>query len=611
MKKNVLIISAVILALFVIALIIGAYVNRDISFSHSNSFPVIRTIAGEKIITETHFASPSAESDYAKYFSTDSQFEKFSVDVIGMVIPHHLVAGQIIADTLRAAEKADPKLIVLITPDHFALGRKQISYSLADWRTPFGLLSGADSSVAETMRSLKYVTNDEKVFETEHAVAGTVSFIEKIFPDARVLPITIKQGTDAGKIKYLANELNKLAPKQTLFVASVDSSHFQTENAANFHDEMTRNILENATTNGLTRVEVDSPESLRLLFEVLKLRGAQKLAGITHSNSNQVLHANANSVTSYFGSYYTSGIPEKTSQASILFFGDMMLGRNVEKVISASGTDSILAKLAGEENRFFSGMDRITANLEGPFADKYRPTSKSIAFRFDPARISILTKYNFSFVDLANNHMMDMGRDGFAENKANLAKAQIGYYGAQYSFGPESVYHDEINGLKFAFISFNDTDFKVDEIQLVKMIAEEKKNSDFVIMSPHWGEEYKYLSSNTRQRTLAKKMIDAGADMIVGHHPHVVQEMEYYNGKPIFYSLGNFVFDQYWSENTQKGLAVGAVFVEGESPKLYLFPLQSAGSKVAQMVKVFRDKFIAEFRKAGRASVVEWVNVVF
>jgi len=609
MKKIVIIISAILLALFIIALIIGARENREISFG--NRFPIIHTIAGEKINTAIHFASPSADSDYTKYFLSASRFEKSSVDVVGMVIPHHLVAGQIIADTLRAAEKSDPKLIVLITPDHFALGRKQISYSLSDWRTPFGLVSGADSSVAGVMRSLKYISNDEKVFEIEHAVAGTVSFIKKIYPDARILPITIKQGTDGGKIKYLANELNKLAPKQTLFIASVDSSHYQTENGANFHDEMTRNILENATTNNLTKIEVDSPESLRLLFEILKLRDARSLIDLVHSNSNQVLNAKSNQVTSYFGAYYGNGAARETAQASVLFFGDMMLGRNVEARMSASGTNHILTKLASEENRFFSGMDRITANLEGPFADKYRPTSKAIAFRFDPTRISLLTKYNFSFVGLANNHMMDMGRDGFAENKANLTKAQIGYYGSQYSFGEESIYRDEVDGLKFSYIAFNDTDYKVDENKLVKVIEDEKKISDFVIMSPHWGEEYKYLSSNARQRILAQKMIDAGADMIVGHHPHVVQEMEYYKGKPIFYSLGNFIFDQYWSENTQKGLAVGAVFKKNVPINLYLFPLHSVQSVVFQSGSEARKRFIAEFKKASRVDDVEWGNVQF
>ena len=133
----------------------------------------------------------------------------------------------------------------------------------------------------------------------------------------------------------------------------------------------------------------------------------------------------------------------------------------------------------------------------------------------------------------------------------------------------------------------------MDEDEVEKSIKKGKEISDYVIVNIHWGTEYK-PTSNARQQYLAHLFIDNGADIIIGHHPHVIQEMEIYNNKPIFYSLGNFIFDQYWSTPTQVGLGVGLVLYKDQI-STYLFPLQGTQSQLIQIIGTEKDQFFANF----------------
>ena len=118
-----------------------------------------------------------------------------------------------------------------------------------------------------------------------------------------------------------------------------------------------------------------------------------------------------------------------------------------------------------------------------------------------------------------------------------------------------------------------------------------------MVVSPHFGVEYKHTPNN-RQIELAHAFVDAGADIIVGTHPHVVQTFEIYNGVPIFYSLGNFIFDQYWSYDTQEELSLGIVMSE-DFYKIYLFPILSQKSQPYLMNANQRKEFFEKLIKWG------------
>ena len=125
-------------------------------------------------------------------------------------------------------------------------------------------------------------------------------------------------------------------------------------------------------------------------------------------------------------------------------------------------------------------------------------------------------------------------------------------------------------------------------------------------MSVHWGQEYQ-IKSSVFQQKLARKIIDSGADLIIGHHPHVVQEIEIYNNKLIFYSLGNFVFDQYFSEQTQQGLAVRLEINENKLV-FQLFPIQSKLSQPFLMEQNQAEKFLEKLSERLSEDLVEEIK---
>lgn len=296
---------------------------------------------------------------------------------------------------------------------------------------------------------------------------------------------------------------------------------------------------------------------------------------------------------------------------SFLNFGDMMLDRNVKKQINTNGSDYILKKLAGDNDEFFGGVDAVECNLEGSFANKRRPTSKSIAFYFDPKLISFVKKYHFNLFNLANNHSLDMGRDGFRESQENLKKNDIAYYGQQYRLDDTNLLVKQIGDYKFGLIGLDDTINKVQTLQVKKLITKaHDQGAEFIVVNIHWGDEYKPLS-NTRQRQLGHALIDLGVDAVIGHHPHVVEEMEIYKNHPIFFSLGNFIFDQYFSVPTQQELGLGLIFTKTNDKKsvsIYPLALQSIKSQISQMNDKDRDKFFAGWIKRSRLGDYKFEN---
>lgn len=245
--------------------------------------------------------------------------------------------------------------------------------------------------------------------------------------------------------------------------------------------------------------------------------------------------------------------------AQVLFVGDVMLDRGIKYYADNNGGNNFVFKQIQKE---LLKYDLIVANLEGPITDN---PSTSIStqpgepdnyfFTFDPSWAKTLFNNNIKLVSLGNNHVLNFGEDGLISSKNYLDGSDIGYFGAPgYS---KSVTLD-IERVKIAFVNYNEFESlesekniksTLDEIQKLKSL------SDVIIVYCHWGEEYQ-TEPTEKQRQLAHKFIDAGADLIIGSHPHVVQTTEIYNKKHIYYSLGNFIFDQYFSEPTQEGLGV-------------------------------------------------------
>ncbi|MFH1522730.1 MAG: CapA family protein [Patescibacteria group bacterium] len=292
---------------------------------------------------------------------------------------------------------------------------------------------------------------------------------------------------------------------------------------------------------------------------------------------------------------YINNLPKNNDKSlNFLFFGDMMLDRHVGEKIRADGLSYIFEKLAGEENRFFQGIDLISANLEGAVTNNgahYLPVM-DYDFAFAPELIQELKNYNFNFFNLANNHFADQGERGIIETRENLDELDFDYIGCQDGkVGECSIKIMDIAGQKIGMAGFSMVYSKLDDGKMTEVVSTLASSTDLVIINIHWGVEYEHYFNKTQQN-IAYKLIEAGADIIIGHHPHVAQGMEIYKGKPIFYSLGNFIFDQYFSKDTQEGLAIG-INVNNEKFDIFFYPFKSKLSQAELMKDREKEEFLS------------------
>lgn len=242
---------------------------------------------------------------------------------------------------------------------------------------------------------------------------------------------------------------------------------------------------------------------------------------------------------------------------TISFAGDILLDQGMDKHYESADKDinSIVSK---KLVKYLNSSDLFVANQEFPFSTRgTKAKNKKYTFRVDPGYANIMTEIGTDIVTLANNHSLDYGEDALLDTFATLDDAKIKYMGAGKNLArAKKVITKTVNGKKIAFVaasrvipvdSWNATDERAgvlstyDPKVLVAQIKKAKKSADLVFVYVHWGTEKKE-SLEKYQKTLAKQYIDAGADAVIGSHTHCLQGMEYYNGKPIIYSLGNFIF---------------------------------------------------------------------
>lgn len=237
-------------------------------------------------------------------------------------------------------------------------------------------------------------------------------------------------------------------------------------------------------------------------------------------------------------------------EVKLVFAGDIMLADGPGKAM-ARGVDPF-----AEFAKVFESADASIGNLECVIASSGTAVKKPWTFRADPKVLPVLARH-FDVVSLANNHTGDFGHAAFSEQLDLLEKQALPYFGG----GRDCVKARTpqllvIKGVRIALLGYND--FKprgfeagpawpgvawcVDEQMVADLTAARTvHHADLVIPFLHWGWESE--PANERQKKLARLLIDAGADVVVGGHPHVTQQPEYYKGKLIVYSLGNFVFD--------------------------------------------------------------------
>lgn len=279
-------------------------------------------------------------------------------------------------------------------------------------------------------------------------------------------------------------------------------------------------------------------------------------------------------------------LPVRTEPVCLVAVGDIMLSRGVAGEIGDHGEEPRHPFLKIE--KYLESGDVVFGNLENPITPGRKIMMPEMTLRADPGVQTGLKDAGFTVLSLANNHLPDFGFQGILDTVQYLNNAGIGHTGAgkteEEAFRAEFV---EVKGLRLAFLAFTDPTLVQDSYlarenhpgvaffeqeKIMEAVRDARQKADFVVVSMHAGTEYE-TKPNLAQIRFARLAVDAGADLVLGHHPHVIQKIEKYKGKYIFYSLGNFVFDQKWSRATRIGLAA-KVFITSEGvEKLEFLPV--------------------------------------
>ncbi len=259
-------------------------------------------------------------------------------------------------------------------------------------------------------------------------------------------------------------------------------------------------------------------------------------------------------------------IDEKTGEIiyhtdRLVFVGDMCFSDSIVNAYNEElGVDNIISptyKKTIEESDFFVG------NLECVLSDRGEAENKQWTFRASPSMVELLKDMRVNLVSVANNHSMDYGIDAFYDTLKVLDENGIKYIGGGHNLAEaNNGYVVNINGVNYGFVAatgvvpytrwFAEGDvggvnngYNLTNVN--KSVRQLKKIADKVIVYFHWGVEKEEVANKTQQ-VAARSVINAGADLVIGAHPHVLQNIEFYKSKPIIYSLGNFIFGSTWTD---------------------------------------------------------------
>lgn len=298
-----------------------------------------------------------------------------------------------------------------------------------------------------------------------------------------------------------------------------------------------------------------------------------------------------------------------TATISLAAVGDIMFDRRVWRAIERYGSDWPFANATP----LLAAADIAFANLENPLSARgAKQVGKDVTFRGNPAALTGIKNAGIDIVSLANNHVFDYGVEAYKDTADALSAAGIRYAGAGLNIEQayEPVIYETTGTVKIGFVAYSEiiprqfipsnskygvASVKLDAGRARTKIAELRPQVDILIASIHWGQEYSYTVTK-KQKEAAYFLIDAGADIVLGQHPHVIQGIEIYKGKLIAYSLGNFVFDHF-KKMTGESIILKGTFNKEGAQSLEIIPvlISSDGQPspvVGRDAKAINDRLI-------------------
>jgi poly-gamma-glutamate synthesis protein (capsule biosynthesis protein) len=485
------------------------------------------------------------------------------------IVNQHILAAYLMARQFALSANPKVKTVVLITQNNWNAGNAPIIISRMGWKTPMGDI-GSASPLIEKLVGDRVASVEEGIFATEHGITGIVPYVASSFPNANIATIVIRDGTSDELVDALAKELSGLDLSTTAIIGTIDMSHYLPKNIADAHDRLTIQSIKEFDYQTMPRLDIDTVPTLRTVMKTAESFGQQMFIQTGSANSADIVNdPGLTLTTSYITGYFAPGIAgssgsienagnvgSPTGTSSVLFVGDIMLDRGVAQHADKYGTDSLFSKV----ERLFLGTHAVIGNFEGTMTTYPSISEKDysiLRFTADPLYAGVIKRLDFSAFSLANNHALDFGEPGYDQTVRNLSDAGLASFGSPRNDRNLSTSLD-IHGKNICLVGYHDL-YIPDPTPAIEEITRIRPDCTYIVLFAHWGIEYNQ-AQNDRQIMLAHKFIDSGVDLVIGSHPHVVEPVEIYKNKAIFYSLGNFIFDQGLSFATEHGLAVNVEF---------------------------------------------------
>lgn len=281
MKKVLIIVLWI--GLFIAGVVLGIYYSQEKNY---------------------HNAFTAQKDLFNKAFFKVADTEAESEQIFSIIVNHHLFAPDLIAKALQTASEQDPSVVVLISPNHFGIGKGSVITSAYDWQTPYGKLK-ANEKIIKQLQSQSDLKIEEEIFEKEHGIFNIVPFIKKVFPKTTIVPLIINERTKSAKINEFTEILNQTLPEDALIVGSFDFSHQVKVEEAEANDAQSLVILENLDYNEVDKVAVDSKTGLRMLLYYSQLRGADYFQLLDNTSSAKLIgDYSISDNTSYINGYF-------------------------------------------------------------------------------------------------------------------------------------------------------------------------------------------------------------------------------------------------------------------------------------------------------------------
>lgn len=295
--------------------------------------------------------------------------------------------------------------------------------------------------------------------------------------------------------------------------------------------------------------------------------------------------------------------------AQFTFVGDIMLGRSIKTKSELNNYEGIFKDVSylWKDSQYVSGNVE-SALLDNP--EEFKKSDKEIHLYAETKVANLLKNNGFTMANLSNNHLGDFGREGVLSTINAVKMAGLNYVGAGENINDAATYDiQDVNGIKVATIGISDIvpkDFSANRTQAGilstmypsynRLVYEASQEADLVVVNLHWGIEYG-VDETEEQEKIAKALIDAGADVIIGSHPHVLQPIQTYKDGIIFYSMGNFVFDQGWSR-TKDSMVLNYYINENGEGTFELVPVRiKNGYPVATTNKFYQKRIFSTLTK--------------